>query len=241
MQREVADLDLNSLTTINVVGLGLASTSFNIKAANTGSTVKSVKFSNGQNESVEPFAYCGDNGGNYNTCADLTDGLHTITVTPFPMGGQQGTPYDDITVTFRINSLGTDAPTISPAPTDAPVPAPTFAPTISKAPTFPNECGIPKLLGNDWEPNSVKYVMPIAEAQGAMIGNDFVLISGFNDGEGGYSDATVLNYARDMTVPNAPWRAVDPLPTGYGITHGAFVVVGSKLYMCGGYQGGHPG
>jgi hypothetical protein len=33
---------------------------------------------------------------------------------------------------------------------------------------------------------------------------------------------------------------MDDLPVAAGITHGAFAVVGLKLYMCGGYLGGHP-
>jgi hypothetical protein len=36
---------------------------------------------------------------------------------------------------------------------------------------------------------------------------------------------------------------MDALPSyvNEGITYGAFVVIGSKLYMCGGYYGRHPG
>jgi hypothetical protein len=50
-------------------------------------------------------------------------------------------------------------------------------------------------------------------------------------------------YALNTTDPLAKWRAMDALPSyvNEGITHGAFVVIGSKLYMCGGYYGGHPG
>ena len=83
--------------------------------------------------------------------------------------------------------------------------------------------------------------MPVAEAQGAMIGNDFVVISGFHEPDGGYDAATAKNYALDTTNSNASWRRMDDLPVSQGITHAGFVVIGNKFYMCGGYLGGHPG
>lgn len=78
----------------------------------------------------------------------------------------------------------------------------------------------------------------MAESQGALIGTDFVLVSGFNDG---YGQTTNEAYYLDMSSPFATWQQTDSLPTPYGITHSAFVVVGTKLYMCGGYEAGHPG
>jgi len=53
----VANLDPNNLTYINIRGLGLPSASFNIDAVNVGTINNSVKFSNGRNENVAPFAY----------------------------------------------------------------------------------------------------------------------------------------------------------------------------------------
>ena len=97
-----------------------------------------------------------------------------------------------------------------------------------------------KQFENWWEwANS--YPMPVAEAQGSMIGNDLVIISGFHEPDGGYDAATAKVYALDTSIPGANWRPMDDLPVSQGITHGAFAVVGSKLYMCGGYLGGHPG
>jgi N-acetylneuraminic acid mutarotase len=76
-----------------------------------------------------------------------------------------------------------------------------------------------------------------AEAQGAIIGDDYLVVSGFTMG---YNNATAKNYALRLRDPAAQWRAMDDLPVTAGITHGAFAVVGLKLYMCGGYLGGHP-
>jgi hypothetical protein len=70
-----------------------------------------------------------------------------------------------------------------------------------------------------------------------MIGDDYLVISGFSMS---YKLATAKNYALRMRDPAAQWRAMDDLPVTAGITHGAFAVVGLKLYMCGGYLGGHP-
>ena len=65
----------------------------------------------------------------------------------------------------------------------------------------------------------------MAEAQGAMIGNSFVIISGFSMG---YGKATAKNYALAVMNPNAKWHNMDDLPVKQGITHGAFVVIGKK-------------
>jgi len=71
-----------------------------------------------------------------------------------------------------------------------------------------------------------------------MIGDDLIVFSGFQNG---YSNVTVQNYAIDTRNSSAVWRRMDDLPVSQGITHGAFVVIGSKFYMCGGYLGGVPG
>jgi N-acetylneuraminic acid mutarotase len=73
-----------------------------------------------------------------------------------------------------------------------------------------------------------------AEAQGGIIGDDLVIISGFTMG---YKQATAKVYALNLRDPLAPWRAMDDLPVQPGITHAAYAVVGLKLYMCGGYVG----
>jgi len=74
-----------------------------------------------------------------------------------------------------------------------------------------------------------------------MIGEDFVLIGGFYKPGGGFDVATAKKFALDTSKTNADWRAIEDLPVTEGITHAAFVVVGTKFYMCGGYLGGHPG
>jgi hypothetical protein len=78
----------------------------------------------------------------------------------------------------------------------------------------------------------------VAEANGAIVGKDLVLISGFYNG---YTNATAKNFALDITDPYAIWRQMDDHPVADGITHIALVVVGMKVYTCGGYVGGNPG
>jgi N-acetylneuraminic acid mutarotase len=82
------------------------------------------------------------------------------------------------------------------------------------------------------------YPLFVAEAQGAMIGQSLILVSGFYQS---WFATTTSALARDTSSPATAWRAVDDLPAAPGITHAAQVVVGSKLYMCGGYVGGTPG
>lgn len=73
---------------------------------------------------------------------------------------------------------------------------------------------------------------------GLIIGNDFVSIAGFING---FTGTTNQTWARDITVPNSPWRRQDDVPLNVSVTHAPLVKVGSKVYMCGGYLGGHPG
>jgi len=115
---EVFDLTNNAVVSLQT--LGLPSADFNIKAQNVGTSVKSVQFKpNGQNESFQPFAFCGDNGGNYKTCDELAVGtMHTISVTPFTGPSQSGMALPDVSVTFSIVDA---APPMAP-PAPAPVP-----------------------------------------------------------------------------------------------------------------------
>jgi len=125
------DLVLTGETVVNVAELGLASADFNINAVNSGNAVQSVAFSpSGQNESSEPFAYCGNVGISYNSCSDLKDGVHTIMVTPYPLKYQQGTPLDAVTAIIRIIDDTSSAPTAAP---------------IALAPTVNFVCGKPKV------------------------------------------------------------------------------------------------
>ena len=71
-----------------------------------------------------------------------------------------------------------------------------------------------------------------------MIGTDFVIASGYFSG---YSNATVETYAYDTSDPDAVWRRMDDMPIELGVTHAATVVVGTKMYIAGGYLGGNSG
>ena len=73
---------------------------------------------------------------------------------------------------------------------------------------------------------------------GLLIGNDFVSFSGFVDN---FQATSKQTYARDITVANSPWRLMDDMPLNISVTHAPLVRIGMKVYMCGGYLGGHPG
>ena len=73
---------------------------------------------------------------------------------------------------------------------------------------------------------------------GLIIGNDFVSFGGFVNGFTATSNQT---YARDITLANSPWRRMDDIPLAISMTHAPTVPIGMKVYMCGGYLGGHPG
>jgi N-acetylneuraminic acid mutarotase len=80
--------------------------------------------------------------------------------------------------------------------------------------------------------------MNIKEAMAQIIGNDFVSFGGFINGA---ANTTNHTYARDITIANSPWRRMDDMPLAISVTHAPTVRIGSKVYMCGGYLGGHPG
>jgi Galactose oxidase, central domain len=82
---------------------------------------------------------------------------------------------------------------------------------------------------------TVPYPIQVAESQGTVIGNDFVITSGF---KGGYTMATPETYALNMFTPNATWRRMDDMPFPRGLTHLGVAVKGMKAYFCGGYVGG---
>lgn len=89
-----------------------------------------------------------------------------------------------------------------------------------------------------WDSITAKYPIQVAEAQGTMIGNDFIITSGF---KGGYTAATAETYALDMFTPNSRWRRMDNMPFPLGLTHLGVAVKGKKAYFCGGYVAGSLG
>jgi hypothetical protein len=98
--------NLTNGTTINIAPQTIAN--FSVQAIVANGSVGSIRFgynnyTNFLLESTPPFALCGDRGGNYKTCPDLTIGRHTITATPFSNRsgiGTQGVPFQ---VSFTIS------------------------------------------------------------------------------------------------------------------------------------------
>jgi hypothetical protein len=94
-----------------------------------------------------------------------------------------------------------------------------------------------QLGGDTWQPGR-PYPLNVAEAQGMMIGDTFVVYGGFWKEWGVASNMT---YTLDTSNATAKWERVDDIPIFEGLTHGAHAHVGTKIYNCGGYVGGHPG
>jgi N-acetylneuraminic acid mutarotase len=81
--------------------------------------------------------------------------------------------------------------------------------------------------------------LSVAEAQGAMMGDKFMLVSGYS---GNWDFTTPATKMLDVVNPTATWQNLDNHPQPKGTTHGGYVVVGgTKFYMCGGYVGGGHG
>jgi hypothetical protein len=93
-----------------------------------------------------------------------------------------------------------------------------------------------QLIGS-WE-KWTSYPLPIAESLGAMIGDDFVVVSGYT---GNWGQVTKKVYAYNVKDPAAIWREMDDVPVDIGFSHAAFAVDGMVMYICGGYIGATPG
>jgi Malectin domain len=94
-----------------------------------------------------------------------------------------------------------------------------------------------QLGGTGWQ-NGVPYPRNVAESHGNLIGDIFVIFGGFHND---WSVASNATYTLDTSNASATWQKVDDIPIGAGLTHGAHIHIGSKIYNCGGYVGGHPG
>jgi len=98
-----------------------------------------------------------------------------------------------------------------------------------------------KFIDDDWTNTRgtfKAYPLGVAEAQGAMIGKDFVISSGFYET---VKQATPQTYALDTSNSGATWHRMDDLPIELGVTHAPAVIIGTKMYMMGGYLGGNLG
>ena len=69
-----------------------------------------------------------------------------------------------------------------------------------------------------------------------MIGHDLVVTGGFHRGFTSVSNAT---YALDVRSTSSRWRRLDDIPMK--LTHSAWAIHEDRMYLCGGYLGGHPG
>lgn len=77
-----------------------------------------------------------------------------------------------------------------------------------------------------------------SRSTGIMIGDDFIITSGFKNG---YKAATPETYALNLANANAVWRRMEDMPFPLGLTHLGVAVKGLKAYFCGGYVGGSLG
>lgn len=155
----------------------------------------------------------------------------SIPVTSTPTGTPSKAPLVKVPTATKTPSRAPTMAPLAPVPTKTPTKAPTFAPTV------PVSCNIPK-FPSTWQSYAPEYPLGAPEAQAEKLGNDFVVFGGFS---ADFLDVTNQTFARDMSVSNSTWRRMDDVPSPTGITHAATAVIGTKMYMCGGYVGPQPG
>jgi hypothetical protein len=247
---EKAIMSIQNGATVNIATLNTFR--FNIQAIVSGN-VQSVKF--GYNEQSRfhvangpIFAFCGYSGTNFYRCEVLDLGEHTITVTPYSEKGLSGEVGAPVKITFTIiNESDPDTPTKSPTKLSMNCIIPKVRRrsriiTINLRYTDKNK---PFMYSRsytkvdpDWDRIPPEYPIDAAEVQAAMLGTSLFISGGFSNG---FASVTTLSFARDVNMRNSTWQEMDNMPVAIGITHAAVVVIGMKLYMCGGYSGIRPG
>jgi hypothetical protein len=104
-----------------------------------------------------------------------------------------------------------------------------------------------QFASSSWE-TLPPFPFVVAEAQGSVVGNDLVVTGGFLYPS--FSNLTNQTYAYRLGTAatgsggsSSAWVRQDDHPYRNRVTHAPVAVVGAtrKLYMCGGYSGGHPG
>lgn len=106
--------------------------------ANTSADTKSVRFWYDGNvyrtESTVPFAFSGDNNGNYNAWTPSL-GVHTVTAIPYSATNAQGTAGTPVTIVFTAIRNLTPSPSPSPVPSPFPSPEPSPTPEVTPSPS----------------------------------------------------------------------------------------------------------
>ena len=97
---------------------------------------------------------------------------------------------------------------------------------LVEKPRPPPRCVLPK-LGSSWD-EVTKYPLIVTEAQGQIMANEFIIVSGFTDY---YTNCTDKAHAIDLYNTEGGWRELAPLPVAEGITHAATVAIGDQFYM----------
>jgi hypothetical protein len=138
--------DTKVLDLINGQVIATSRPSFNVNAAYSDPTqvIKSVKFTNAQQNRTEnsaAYAFCGNNGADFYNCTTLGYGTHTITAVPYSASNGLGEAGTAVTVTFSIVSPATSPTTLAPVAAPKPTLPPVAAAPVS---TIPNNCKIPK-------------------------------------------------------------------------------------------------
>jgi Malectin domain len=130
-EQPIVTLSNNAVIAVNEIP-GMTSPAFALDAKflATNNDVQSVVFGYGANgnyktENAAPYAFCGNEGANFNACSELGYGTHTVTITPFAQKNGAGTSGVSTTVTFTIVASR------ATAPVKVPVKAPTKAPIIT--------------------------------------------------------------------------------------------------------------
>jgi hypothetical protein len=95
---------LNNGATLNLATL--PTRKLNIRANTSPATVGSVRFglngkTNYRTESGAPYALVGDHDGNYSSWTP-SQGLHTLTATPYSKKNAKGTPENPLSITFTV-------------------------------------------------------------------------------------------------------------------------------------------
>ena len=93
-------VELTDGAVVDVATLASGSTAWNVQATKRDPGVAGVRFvETGRQETNEPFSFCGDSGGDYNDCSELSLGSNTVTVVPYTSNNVE---IGSLSVTFEL-------------------------------------------------------------------------------------------------------------------------------------------
>lgn len=207
----VSSLGVNEKINLN----SLPTTKINLVAKTSTNSVRKIDFvTNGSSrftDNAKPFAYKGDDGGNFNSWTPSVGAL-TISITAYDKETQLAGPTRTFNLTFTNENLkASPSPSLASSPTIIPTLVPTVVPTSSQSPT-PIFIGTPTFA-----PTLISTPTPFVSATALPSATPNPLSVKAFPGAEGFGSNTVAGSGRHLSPPSTLIYKINNLnPAGPG-------------------------